>query len=133
MGRLKLENGSITQKHGVLGEFLALLYLRLHGYRLLERNYTVGHKEIDLIVQKKDTVAFIEVKSSGHKREIALHSRVDYAKRNKLVTAARVYIMRNAIKQKVFRFDIVEVNFKPLRIKHIINAFYGQDYIIKKR
>ena len=132
MGKLRLEKGSITQKQGVLGEKIALAYLRLYGYRLLERNYTVGHKEIDLIMQKKDTVAFIEVKSGNRDKMLPLNSRVDYAKRNNLVSAAKVYILRNAIKRKVFRFDIVEVYFKPLKINHIINAFYGSDYIRKR-
>ena len=132
MGKLKLEKGSITQKHGVVGERIALLYLRFHGYHLLERNYTVGHKEIDLIMRKKDTVAFIEVKSGSRDRMLPLRSRVDYAKRNNIVNAARVYILRNAVKQKNFRFDIVEVYFNPIKISHIANAFYGSDYIKKR-
>ncbi|HEX2897363.1 MAG TPA: YraN family protein [candidate division Zixibacteria bacterium] len=36
-------------------------------YKILERNYRAGHKEIDLIVQKGNTVVFVEVKSAKSK------------------------------------------------------------------
>jgi putative endonuclease len=41
---------------------LALRYLTRRGYRLVERNYRTRHGVIDLIVRKRDTLVFVEVK-----------------------------------------------------------------------
>ena len=37
-------------------------YLTRQGYRLVERNYRTRRGEIDLIVRKRDTLVFVEVK-----------------------------------------------------------------------
>jgi putative endonuclease len=48
---------------GHRGESLAALYLRLKLYRVLERRYKTPVGEIDLIVERFGTVAFVEVKA----------------------------------------------------------------------
>lgn len=68
--RLNIENGSKQQRIGARGERLARLYLRLHGYRILQRNYRVAHKEIDIIAKKGSTVAFVEVKTALDSKEL---------------------------------------------------------------
>jgi len=47
---------------GHRAEALAALYLRLKGYRILARRYAASGGEIDLIAQKSDAIAFVEVK-----------------------------------------------------------------------
>ncbi|HEX5848251.1 MAG TPA: YraN family protein, partial [Rubrobacter sp.] len=47
---------------GARGEDLALRYLIGRGYELVERNYRNRRGEIDLIVRKRDTIVFVEVK-----------------------------------------------------------------------
>ena len=59
--RLNIENGSKQQRIGARGERLARLYLRLHGYRILQRNYRVAHKEIDIIAKKAILNFFHEI------------------------------------------------------------------------
>jgi putative endonuclease len=49
-------------KAGYRAEALAAVYLRLKGYRILARRYTIAGGEIDLIVRKSDSIAFVEVK-----------------------------------------------------------------------
>ena len=52
---------------GLYSEFLARMYLRLHGYRILKNRYITGKNtnraEIDIIARRKDTIVFVEVKS----------------------------------------------------------------------
>ncbi len=48
---------------GALGEKVAAEYLRRHGFRVLDRNFTRKMGELDLIARKGDTVHFVEVKS----------------------------------------------------------------------
>ena len=40
-------------------ESLAAQYLERLGWRILERNYRAGHREIDLIAQRGDCIAFV--------------------------------------------------------------------------
>ncbi|MCH8173234.1 MAG: YraN family protein [Proteobacteria bacterium] len=48
---------------GHKGEGLAALYLRLKGYRILERRYQTPVGEVDLIARRGRTLAFVEVKA----------------------------------------------------------------------
>lgn len=53
-------------QNGHLAEYMAMWFLRFRGYRLLFQNYRCGRGthagEVDLIMLKKKTVVFIEVK-----------------------------------------------------------------------
>lgn len=48
---------------GKWGEDLAAQYLQEHGFEILARNWRHGHKEVDIIAQKQDTLYFVEVKT----------------------------------------------------------------------
>ena len=52
---------------GLYSEFLARMYLRLHGYRILKSRYITGKNtnraEIDIIAKHKNTIVFVEVKA----------------------------------------------------------------------
>ena len=47
---------------GRFGEERAARYLRLHGYRIVETNYSCRLGEIDLIARKGRYLVFVEVK-----------------------------------------------------------------------
>ena len=44
---------------GQKGEDIAARYLEQHGYTVLDRNWRCGHKELDLVVYKDNTVVFV--------------------------------------------------------------------------
>ena len=52
---------------GLFAEFIARIYLRLHGYKILKSRYITGRNtnraEIDIIARHKNTIIFIEVKN----------------------------------------------------------------------
>ena len=48
---------------GSQGEDAAMAWLRERGYYIIERNWRVGHYEIDIIAQHFDTIHFVEVKT----------------------------------------------------------------------
>lgn len=124
MGRLNLKNGSAAQRDGAKAERMVMWYLVFRGYRLLEHNYTVGHKEIDLIMRKRGTIAFVEVKA---RRKIdgrfPPHLSVDAVKRKNIVSAAKVYVLREKLSGFILRFDIAEVDLSSRRINYIRNAY----------
>ena len=124
MGRLNLKNGSAAQRDGAKAERMVMWYLVFRGYRLLEHNYTVGHKEIDLIMRKRGTTAFVEVKA---RRKIdgrfPPHLSVDAVKRKNIVSAAKVYVLREKLSGYILRFDVAEVDLSSRRINYIRNAY----------
>ena len=124
MGRLNLKNGSAAQRDGAKAERMVMWYLVFRGYRLLEHNYTVGHKEIDLIMRRRGTIAFVEVKA---RRKIdgrfPPHLSVDAVKRKNIVSAAKVYVLREKLSGYILRFDVAEVDLSSRRINYIRNAY----------
>ena len=124
MGRLNLKNGSAAQRDGAKAERMVMWYLVFRGYRLLEHNYTVGHKEIDLIMRKRGTIAFVEVKA---RRKIdgrfPPHLSVDAVKRKNIVSAAKIYVLREKLSGFILRFDVAEVDLSSRRINYIRNAY----------
>lgn len=126
---LSLKNGSKSQRSGAKGERRAALYLRLHGYRIIERNWLFHHKEIDIIARKGDNLVFVEVKSRKNMNGVPPQFSVTNEKRRNLIIASRMYIAKHNIQRTVFRYDIIEVDLSkklPLSgINHYINAFEG--------
>lgn len=110
------------RKTGDRGERRTALYLILRGYRILERNYTVGHKEIDIIASRGHVLAFVEVKTRRDTVNSTPASAVTMKKRRNLAAAARAYCSLHDTSDKTVRFDVSEVPVKG-RINYIANAF----------
>jgi len=78
------------EKAGRRAENLACLYLRLKGYRILERRFKVRGGEVDVIARKKNVIAMIEVKQRAS--ESAAQMSVSYENQSRLMDAAEIYI-----------------------------------------
>lgn len=110
---------------GRLAEQLAADWLVSKGYELKETNYRHGYAEIDLILEYRGLLIFVEVKyrsgtGFGYAEEF-----VDSVKKKLLVKAADQYIYENDWKKDI-RFDIVGV-YKDregiVRFRHFEDAF----------
>lgn len=124
MGTLNLKKGSKTQRDGARGERMVLWYLRFRGYHLLDRNYMVGHKEIDLIMRKKNLVIFVEIKSRNNLNHTMLPRwSVNYRKQRNIISASRFYLKSKKLKNVSYRFDIAEVDLSTHKITYLPNAF----------
>jgi len=106
-------------------EELAARYFTDRNYIILSRNYRAGQKEIDLIVQKGDTVAFVEVKSAKSKSHGHPAERVTKKKRENLIKAAQQYLNENDLSGADLRFDVV--TFLGGIIEHYQDAFTVDD------
>ena len=94
---------------GEKGESIAAKYLRSKGYKILGRNVKLGPYEIDIIVLKGDTTAFVEVKTRADDYFASPEESVDHKKREHIRRAARHYISRQDDPDMFYRFDVVAV------------------------
>ncbi len=107
-------------------EDYAAAHMRKCGYKILHRNLRLDRFEVDIIVQKKDTVVFVEVRSREDDSVTAPEESVRYTKRQHLRAAARRYIARHGQQDVYYRFDVIGVVTPPgerPRITHYENAF----------
>ena len=115
---------------GNKGEIAAVRYLRRHGYRIKKRNYVAVNKEIDIIAENRDTVAFVEVKTRTegcyNPSEPRPASALTKEKRRGIIACAKVYAAFEPTKKQL-RFDVIEVmtdaRGKISSINHMIDAF----------
>jgi putative endonuclease len=106
--RTALERRRATYLRGHFAEHVALMILVLKGYRLLARRYSASGGEIDLIVKRGDTIAFVEVKARDAMDNALVAIRAQ--KRERFSRAARGWISRNRwAGGKTFRADAVFV------------------------
>jgi putative endonuclease len=110
---------------GKKGEELAVEFLLNEGYKILDRNWTFQKAEIDIIAQKENILAVIEVKTRSSS-DFGLPQ--DFVKSKKiqlLIKAVNAYINDREI-DFVIRFDIIAVqkNGESFAIEHLTDAFY---------
>ncbi|WP_318312179.1 YraN family protein [Flagellimonas crocea] len=110
---------------GKLGEQKAVDFLRASGYAVVARNYRYLSAEIDIIAQKDNVLAIVEVKSrnSGFLGDV---SDMISPKKIKLLTMAANHFVEESDMDFEVRFDVVTVvkNGNDLKIDHLKNAFY---------
>lgn len=108
---------------GELGEFLACIFLKNQGYRIIGKNFRTRFGEIDIVAEDKKTICFIEVKSRSYTSYGLPEESVDGRKQEKIVKTALAYITANDITSTDMRFDIVSVDLKERKCRLIRNAF----------
>ena len=110
---------------GKFGEELAVAFLQQNGYEILETNWTFQKAEIDIIAQKENTLAVVEVKTRS---SIEFGLPQDFVKPKKiqlLVKAINEYVISNNLDVEV-RFDIIAIykEDKEYKLEHIEEAFF---------
>lgn len=113
------------QAFGVLGERIAERWLRRHGWRVVQRRFRSGHRDIDLVVERQGTVAFVEVKARQGDQFGSPVEAVNWAKQKELSRSAAVWIDRHGKPFESYRFDVIGVlvQGERVRVRHIPNAF----------
>jgi putative endonuclease len=107
---------------GARAEELCAEFLRKAGLRVLARNWRCRHGEIDLVAEEGGTLVFAEVRYRSDQRFGGAAESVTWAKRARLIAAARLYLMRRP--ESDCRFDVLLLDaLEASRIKWIRNAF----------
>ena len=116
-----------TKTIGDIGEEYVVNYLKKHRYKILSRNYRKRFGEIDIIAEKKGTVAFVEVKTRHENPLTRPFEAVDTKKQEKIYRTSLAYIYENDLDCQ-YRFDVCEVyvnrdTLKLIQINYFDNAF----------
>lgn len=113
------------QEFGLLGERIAARWLKKQGWQLVAHRFRSGHRDIDLVMQRNDEVAFVEVKARRGERFGSPVEAVNSRKQRELKRSALVWVYRHGVSGHNYRFDIVGilVNGQNVRVRHIEHAF----------
>ncbi len=109
---------------GKEGELLVAQYLQKRGYTIITQNYRKRFGEVDLIAQKDDTIAFIEVKWR-HDPLVDPAELIGPSKQKKIISIAKDFLSKHNDLEVVCRFDValVEENNNSIELRYIPNAF----------
>ena len=113
------------QTFGELGERIAERWLRRRGWRVVNRRFRNGRRDIDLVVEQEGTVAFVEVKARKGPDFGGPVAAVNWRKQKELTKSAQVWIDRHGQPLDQYRFDVVGVlvDGEQVRIRHVPDAF----------
>jgi putative endonuclease len=110
---------------GKQGEEIAVAYLIEKGYEVVYRNYRYLKGEIDIIAQKNEVLAMVEVRARRNDRIIKIADTVSRKKISLLVMTADRFVAERNLDVEV-RFDIIAIlkNERIFKIEHLEGAFY---------
>lgn len=113
------------RKAGNIGEDAVCGFLVRHGYEIIKRNFTVRGGEIDIIAEKADTIAFVEVKTRTIGSMTSAEEAVDLRKQRLIIRTAQAYL-QNVAQPLQCRFDVATVETeggKVKKLRYYVNAF----------
>lgn len=94
---------------GENAEDRALEYLQQQGMTLVERNFRCKGGEIDLIMQERNTLVFVEVRKRADTRYGGAAASVTARKQARLVLAAQLFLQRFRM-PPACRFDVIAMD-----------------------
>ena len=97
------------QLTGQAGEDDALKHLQQHGLILQERNFLCKGGEIDLVMNERGTLVFVEVRKRALSQYGSAADSVTAGKQRRLIIAAQVYLKRYKM-PPACRFDVVAID-----------------------
>lgn len=125
LSRSRKSQDTMTNKktEGQRGEEIACKALKKKGYRILDKNFSCRHGELDIIAEDHGVVCFIEVKARSSEDYGLPEEAVTHWKKQKLLNTAFVYIEKKKIVNRDMRFDIISVDLKSSKARILKDAF----------
>lgn len=109
-----------AEQRGRRGEWLAALYLRLAGWRILARRVKTPRGEVDLVARRGRTVAFIEVK--WRKTVADLDLAIDNYRLRRVAAAVEAISHQYARDRDSIRIDVLLLA-PGAWPRHLVNAW----------
>lgn len=113
---------------GSSGERVAEAWLCKRGYRVIERNFSIGKDEIDLLMREPDgrTLVLVEVKTRSRAVPVLPEESVGTQKQRRLVRLAARLQQSAKYRDSPIRIDVVSIIWPEgeiPQVKHIPSAF----------
>lgn len=106
---------------GERAEDAALAFLQQQGLKLRARNYRSRFGEIDLVLDDRGTLVFVEVRKRSNPRFGSAAESITATKRDRIIATARQYL--GALRREVpCRFDAVLIDGTG-RVEWVRDAF----------
>lgn len=117
-----------TRQHGQQWEQAAESYLCKKGLRLLDRNFSSRFGEIDLVMEDRGTLVFVEVRYRKSTLRGSGAETVTRQKQGRLSRTAGWYLVKHPARAEQYcRFDVVSIDSQQTDpcVNWIKNAFYS--------
>lgn len=111
-----------AETRGRAGETKAAWFLRLKGWRILDRRVRTPAGEVDLVAKRGRLIAFVEVKTRATAAE--LDYAIDEYRLRRVAAAAEVLMAKYAGPNDDIRVDVILIAPGTLP-RHIENAWMG--------
>jgi len=119
--------GNVPHALGRWGEQQAARHLCHRGWTILARNYRFGRREVDLVVRRRDVVAFVEVKTRAGEGFGRPEEAITRWKRREIEAVATHFLARHVSSGVSVRFDAVAITVdrarQRVRIRHLEDAW----------
>ena len=114
-----------SHQTGLIAEFIARLYLRIIGHKIIASRLKTPTGEIDILTKHKNTWIIIEVKYRKQKTDAM--TCISHNQQRRLINAS-MWICKhyNLNMDTPFRFDAI-IMWNRFNIKHIKNAWQNSD------
>lgn len=112
------------KRTGRRGEEIAAAYFARRGYSILQRNWRCSAGELDIVMEKEDTLIFVEVRTRHGRRFGTAEESVTPAKQARLIELAQTYLQQEQAPHSSWRIDVaaVQLGSGSPQINHIKNA-----------
>lgn len=117
-----------ARRLGARAEWRAAWFYRLRGYRIVARNVRTRYGELDLIVRRCGTLAFVEVKARQSLTAGDGLEAVTQAKQLRIEQLAAAWLVRNPHDGPI-RYDVLSMQWTGwrFRITHVRDAWSRVD------
>ncbi len=111
-------------EQGNKAEIIAADYLSEKKFKIREKNWKFGQKEIDIIAEYQNKLIIVEVKARAESNAEPAGDLLSKKKMRNLVDAAEAYIFKEDLMLET-RFDMIYIVFGPqeYKIQHIEEVF----------
>jgi putative endonuclease len=115
------------KKLGAWGESVAATHLEANGWTITARNWRVREGEIDIVAERPERIALVEVKTRRGRSAGTPEEAITPRKAQKMLLVAQRYLSEhNLDDETVISLDVIAVELDPsgklLRVTHHENA-----------
>lgn len=117
-------------KTGILGEKIAIKYLKSRGYKIVQKNFKTKCGEIDIIAKDGECICFIEARTRTSDSFLSPYESVNYFKQKRIIKTAQIWLTKNKFDNSLCRFDVISIlfneNYRTYEITLIKDAFWAE-------